>query len=329
MKEFERLIQYRQLLSHRRAVSKADLLHQLEISAATLKRDLAMLRDRCNMPIVFDRDLGGYRLENDNSRNELPGLWFSQTEIFALLTIQHMIGQLEPGILGPKLKPLQHRLSEILAAQGAQAQVLTQRVKLIHAGKRTIGLQSFQIVVHAVLSRQQLSIEHFNRQTGQTLQRTISPQQLVYYRDNWYVDAWCHMRQALRNFSIDAIQKCQLLSIPALEVSPEDIEAEVTKGYGIFSGKDVTWAELRFSPERARWVEREQWHPDQQTHHESDGSYILRVPFSDERELLGDILRHGPEVEVLGPQSLRQSVQNLIAQAMKIYNSYQQRPGWG
>ena len=92
MKETERHIQYRQLLSHRRAVSKATLLTKLEISPATFKRDLAMLRDRFNMPVVYDRDQNGYRLEKDEGQTELPGLWFNQEEILALMTIQHMIG---------------------------------------------------------------------------------------------------------------------------------------------------------------------------------------------------------------------------------------------
>ena len=322
MKEFERLIQYRALLSHRRAISKADLLHKMEISLATFKRDLTVLRDRCHMPVIFDRDQGGYRLAHDDGRTELPGLWFNQEEILALLTIQHMIGQLEPGVLGPKLKPLQSRLSEILATQGTQSGVLTERVKLVHAGKRTLHLKPFQTVAQATLARQQLSIEHFNRQTGASVRRIISPQQLVHYRDNWYVDAWCHLRNALRNFSIDAIKNCEMLDTPAKEVPREQIEAEVNKGYGIFSGQEVAWAELRFTPERARWVEREQWHPDQQAQHDADGSYVLKVPYSDERELLGDILRHGPEVEVIAPPALRQSVQKAIAQAFKKYNSY-------
>jgi predicted DNA-binding transcriptional regulator YafY len=323
MKEFERLIQYRNVLSHRRAISKVDLLHQMEISLATFKRDLTVLRDRCNMPVIFDRDKGGYRLERDENRTELPGLWFNQEEILALLTIEHMIVQLEPGVLGPKLKPLQSRLREILAAQGTQASIVAQRVKLVHAGKRTLHLKPFQAVAQATLARKQLTIDHFNRQTGETIRRTISPQQLVHYRDNWYVDAWCHLRNALRNFSVDAIKNCEVLESAAKEIPQQDIEAEVNKGYGIFSGQEVSWAALRFTPERARWVEREQWHPEQQTHYDKDGSYILKVPYSDERELLGDVLRHGPEVEVLSPNSLRRSVQKAIVKALKVYNSYQ------
>ena len=58
----------------------------------------------------------------------------------------------------------------------------------------------------------------------------------------------------------------------------------------------------------ARWVADEQWHPDQSSDWLDDGSYVLEVPYSNARELVMDILRFGPEVEVLGPESLRSSV---------------------
>ena len=322
MKEFERLMKYRQLLSHRRVISKSDILSKMEISLATFKRDLTLLRDVYEMPVIFDRDLNGYRLAHDQGQTELPGLWFNQEELLALLTIQHMLGQLEPGVLGPKLKPLQSRLTKLLEHQGTQATVLAQRVKAVHAGKRTLHLDFFGTVAQATLARRQLVIDHYSRQNDETIRRTISPQQLVHYRDNWYVDAWCHLRQGLRSFAIDALRKVKMLNDPAKEIDPEVIWAEVSKGYGIFSGQDIQWAELRFTPERSRWVEREEWHPDQESSHEADGSFVLKVPYSDPRELLGDILRHGPEVEVMAPTPLRHSVQKALAEALRRYDSY-------
>lgn len=322
MTELDRLMKYRSLLSTRRAVSRESLLNALEISPATFKRDLAKLRERVGLPVIFDRDRGGYLLEKEDPHTELPGLWFSQDEILALLTIHNMIQQLEPGLLSHKLSPLQARLTDMVASQGTDPHVLTRRVKLVHAGKRALPLKSFQTVAMATLQRRRLHIHHHNRQNGHTVEREISPQQLVYYRDNWYVDAWCHLRQGLRQFSVDAITQCKLLDQAAHEVPLNAIEAEVQKGYGIFSGQDVQWADLRFTPERARWVEREQWHPEQEAVVEKNGSYRLKVPYSDARELIGDILRHGPEVEVLGPQSLRTQVQQALRAAMRQYESY-------
>lgn len=322
MSEIDRLYSYRTLLTGRRAVPRDEILSKMEISLATFKRDLAKLRDRLNIPVVFDKDLGGYRLELVDTRKELPGLWFSQEEVLALLTIQNMIEQLEPGVLGPKLRPLQTRLNEMLASQGVDAQVLAQRVKLLHAGKRKLKLRRFEVVAQATLGRKKLKIQHYNRQNGETVERIISPQQLVHYRDNWYVDAWCHLRNGLRNFSVDAIKECVVLEETAKEIPQEKIASEVAAGYGIFGGQEVQWAKLKFSASRARWVSREEWHPDQKSIFDKDGTYLLEFPFSDERELIGDILRHGPEVEVLEPARLRESVQKAIRTALKKYESY-------
>jgi predicted DNA-binding transcriptional regulator YafY len=79
-------------------------------------------------------------------------------------------------------------------------------------------------------------------------------------------------------------------------------------------------ARLKFTPERARWVKREEWHPDQKSTDEPDGAYILEFPYSDERELVGDILKHGPDVEVLAPPSLKKAVTDAILKMKKKYD---------
>ena len=319
MSEIDRLYSYRTLFTGRRAVPRDEILSKLEISPATFKRDLSKLRDRLNIPIAFDRDLGGYKLEQQDGQKELPGLWFTQEEVLALLTIQNMIEQLEPSLLGPKLRPLQKRLDDMLTQQGLDADTLAHRVQLVHAGKRRLKLKAFELVAKATLQRKQLSIHHFNRQTGESRQRDISPQQLVHYRDNWYVDAWCHLRKEVRSFSVDAITECALVDKPAKELNPEQLRAVMQSGYGIFGGHAREWAKLKFSPERARWVKREEWHPKQKTTELADGSYVLEIPYADERELIGDLLKFGSDVEVLGPASLRLGVKKIISQMGAMY----------
>ena len=321
MSEIDRLYSYRTLLTGRRAVPRDEILNKLEISPATFKRDLAKLRDRLNIPVIFDRDLGGYRLDTTDARQELPGLWFSQDEVLALLTIQNMLEQLEPGLLGPKLKPLQKRLDEMLTGQGMNSETLSQRVRLVHAGKRNLKLKCFEQIAHSTLHRKQINIHHFNRQSGTTVERIISPQQLVHYRDNWYVDAWCHLRKEVRSFAVDAITDCEQLTQDAKELDSEQLRKSMQSGYGIFGGAIKDWAKLKFTPERARWVKHEEWHPNQRTKEEMDGSFILEVPYSDERELIGDILKYGADVEVVSPRELIKIVEKSIEQTRKYYEN--------
>ncbi|MBL0421881.1 WYL domain-containing protein [Ramlibacter sp. AW1] len=320
MSELVRLYRYKELLGGRRAVPAGELQSALEISRATFKRDIAKLRDQLKMPIRFDKERGGYVMDIAHAdSSELPGLWFSPQEILALVTIQQLLAQLEPGILGPKLRPLQERLSDLMSRHGLTAGDVARRIRLVHAGKRQLHPAHFESVAAGTLGRKRLRVRHFNRQTGETLDRVISPQRLVHYRDNWYVDAWCHLREGLRSFSVDALTQVDVMEEGALEIEPGRLDEHLGGGYGIFGGAATAVARLRFTPERARWVRREQWHPNQQAWDEADGSYVLEVPYADDREILGDILRFGDDVEVVEPQGLRVKVRQALVEAAGRY----------
>jgi predicted DNA-binding transcriptional regulator YafY len=320
MSEVVRLYQYTTILNDRVAVSVADLSRRLETSPATVKRDIAKLRDQLHVPIRYDRDRGGYLLNKAGSADvELPGMWFSQDEILALVTIQQLLAQLEPGLLGDKLRPLQDRLGALMDKHGLSSKDVAKRIRIVHAGKRRVKAKEFEAVAAATVARKRLKIHHYNRQSGQTVEREVSPQRLVHYRDNWYLDAWCHLRDDLRNFSIDAIAKLEVLDTAAKEVSARGIDEALGAGYGIFGGTPKAWAVLKFTKERARWVERETWHPQQESRTEEDGSYVLSVPYSDDREILGDIMRFGADVEVLEPRELRSKVQRGFLEGVGRY----------
>lgn len=322
MSEVVRLYQYKSLLSGRRAMSAEDLMVKLEISRATLKRDLAKLREQLHVPIKFDRDRGGYVLEQGQGHTdtELPGMWFSPEEVLALVTIQQLLTQLAPGIIGPKLRPLQERLAELMEKNGLSGADVAKRIRLTHAaGKRRLKPQIFEAVAAGTMGRKRLRVKHFNRQNGQTLERVLSPQRLVHYRDNWYVDAWCHLREDLRSFSVDALAEVEVLQVAAKEIAEKTLDGLLGAGYGIFGGAPKARAVLKFTPERSRWVRRESWHPGQESREGEDGSFELTVPYSDEREILGDILRFGPDVSVLTPSDLRRKVQQAALATVNRY----------
>jgi len=58
----------------------------------------------------------------------------------------------------------------------------------------------------------------------------------------------CHLRNAIRTSSVDALHGAEQLDHPAIDVSEQELDAVLGAGYGIHAGKDVTWATLRFTP---------------------------------------------------------------------------------
>jgi predicted DNA-binding transcriptional regulator YafY len=322
MDRTERFYIIDRMLREREVVSFSALAERLEVSRATLKRDLEYMRSRLHAPIEFDRERGGYRLASAaaGSRYALPGLWFSPAEIHALLTLQHLVSNLRAGsVIAPRVVAVAERLRAALGGAGHDEEELRKRVRVLGMATREMTLEHFERVGRALLERRRLEIRYYARGRGDETEREISPQRLVHYRDNWYLDAYCHLREGLRSFSVDAIRAARMLESRAMEVADERLDAVLGTGYGIFSGETVAWAMLRFTPERARWVSSEQWHPQQRSRFEADGSFVLEVPYSDPRELLMDVLRHGAEVEVLAPAPLREAMQRSIADMQARY----------
>lgn len=330
MSQLDRIYRLRTLLDNSRGISRQTLLDTLEVSPATLKRDLEFLRSRLHTPVLWDRELAGYRLGQKpqaGARHELPGLWFSEREIHALLTMQHLLANLDPGgILAPRVGPLMERLDKLLGSTTGSAETIRRRVIIIGLGQRRLKLDHFQNIGSALLQRKRLVIRYYARGKGEESQREISPQRLVHYRENWYLDAWCHLRGALRNFALDSIHAAELLPQAATDIPAPELDAQFNPGYGIFAGKAVAHARLRFTAERARWVASEQWHPDQRAHFDAAGRYVLEVPYADHRELLMDILKHGRHCEVLGPETLREAV---VGELKRTITSYEEFSGSG
>ena len=313
MTRLERIYRIDQMLQDRGIVPRDIFLETLEVSLATFKRDLEYMRDRFNAPVEWDRDAGGYRFSHNpkaaGPRYQLPGLWFNQQEATALATMRHLLESLDQGaLLSPHIEPLMARIDAILGTGDMSSRELRKRIKVIGLHSRKTDSGFFSDVGYALLQRRQIEIRYYARSRDETSERRVSPQRLVHYQANWYLDGYCHLKKGLRTFALDGISRLQIRDDRAVEIAVRELDEHLAAGYGIFSGKTIQRARLRFSAERARWVSAESWHGQQKGAFEPDGRYLLEVPYSDDRELLLDILRHGGHVEVLSPPQLRRKV---------------------
>lgn len=303
MTKTARVYKIEMLIRNRGHVSFQALLDELDVSPATLKRDLEYLKDRLGAPIVYDRFLNGYKFEQAQrgEKHELPGLWFNERELYSLLMVHQLLSELDSdGVISRHLQPLLDRIQQMLGTSEAEAKALLKRVKIIGSAKRPVPSHFFEIVGEALLKRKRLRLRYLTRGRGEVGNRDVSPQRLVHYRATWYLDAWCHARERLLRFALDAVEKAEALDLRAKDLSLKSVEAEMDAGYGIYAGAKPEWAKLIFSQQAAQWVSREEWHPDQRGKLLTDGRYQLEVPYTDPNELAMDILRHADQVAILG-----------------------------
>ena len=327
MSQTDRVYKIEMLIRSRGQQSFQQLLAELEVSPATLKRDLEFLRSRLGAPIEYDRAENAYRFGAGwkGQKHELPGLWFNERELYSLLMAHQLLSELDTeGVISRHLQPLLDRIHQMLGGTEADATALIRRVRIISPAKRPVPGPFFERVAEALLERRRLHLRYLTRGRREVSERDVSPQRLVHYRSTWYLDAWCHVRERLLRFALDAIEVAQVLDTKAREVPLRQVQAEMDAGYGIYAGATPQWAVLHFDAQAAQWASREQWHPQQQGRWlgvEGDSAYELRVPYVDETEIVMDVMRQGPEVQVVEPAALRQRVQQRLQQALARYQA--------
>jgi len=321
--KFDRIYQLHHILSGRRTpIALEDLRTRLECSKATVYRLIHVLEDRMGAEIEHVDDPQGflYRRDAEGRAFELPGLWFSAQELHALLVFDRLLEGLEPGLLAEHLAPLRKRLDELLQHQRLGLGEAAHRVHVLGMAARLPGYW-FNTLASATLQRHRLRIRYHSRSKDQITERTVSPQRLTRYRDNWYLDGWDHMRTALRSFAVERVQHAAELDERAEDIPDLKLEDHYASAYGIFAGQANKTAILRFSAERARWVADERWHPQQIGQFLTDGQYELHIPYRDSRELVMDILRHGAEIEVVAPAALRGDVIETLRHMLNRYDA--------
>jgi len=320
MDKIERITALHRILKAARyPVTVKRLQDELGCSRATAYRDLAYLRDALMAPIEGDGEAGFRYAPGESERFELPGLWLSSEELYSLLAAQQLLARTTGGVLSTALAPLQKRIETLLADHAGVEHWPVERVRVIpHRGRR-LDETAFRTVAAAVLERKQLAFEYRARSTDEKTKRTVSPQRITHYRDNWYLDAWDHDREALRSFAVDRIGSARVLDEAARDIGEDQLKQHLASSYGIFSGEPKGWATIVFSAKAARWVADEQWHSKQQGRFLPDGRYELKVPYSVSRELLMDVLHYGADAEIVEPASLREQARSLLALALSNY----------
>lgn len=303
-------------------VLKVKIQELLNCSLSDVERTVQDMRLYLDAPIKFNVESKSYYYDTaENENYELPGLWFNSSELYGLFASYQLLSEVGPGLLESHIDPIREKLESLMQSNAIEKGALENRVRILKMAARKPSAKHFSVVASALLMRKKLNIKYGGRDHTKPTERIISPQRLVHYRDNWYIDAWCHLREQLRTFSVDRIEYSRLVNEKSLEIENDKLKEHFATAFGIFSGKSNKEAVLQFNQSVAKWVAEEQWHPDQNGQFNLDGSYELTIPYRDARELIQDILKFGADVKVIKPDSLKNEVKTKIEQMNLLYKT--------
>ncbi|AMS32029.1 hypothetical protein AEM42_05750 [Betaproteobacteria bacterium UKL13-2] len=317
MERLHRKYTLHQLLRSRRyPISLREIMRELGVSEATVRRLVGTLR-AIGAPIENDKDGRGYYYEQGGNF-ELPGVWLTHKELLGIITAHELLGNAEPSLIGDALSPIWNKIEALLEQQQLGSGELTKRVRIIRSHGRGLG-NSFNKVIQALVERKRLYFTYRGRGKRDEDVKIVSAQRIAHYRDNWFLDAYCHHAKQMRTYSIDRIRSAEVRNASAHEIDADTLDNTYKPSYGIFSGTPKATAVIAFDDHAQEWALDEKWHSEQTTGVLADGRHYLSVPYSHDAELLQDILKYGPGAEVISPPELRKKIAAKLNAASQIY----------
>jgi proteasome accessory factor C len=323
MDKLDRIQQLHQLfISHKQPIKLRVLAEKLECTEKTVRRHIAALQDLVQAPIEYVEPFGWCYKVRPGEQFQLPGLWLTAEELQSMALLLHVLAKFGSGLLNNELKAVEREVNKLLRSRKINPDTLIDRIRVLPLAHRNIPNEVFLKVGEAVLKAHQIRFRYRSFENTLTV-RTISPQSLLYYRDNWYLDGWCHEKCALRTFSlarIESILNYEAAPAPAYQVTVDERDEHFGDAYGIFTGESTKIAVLRFRSNIAREISIQQWHPQQEGNWEGS-TYVLRFPYGDDRELARDVMRYVPDVVVEGPPGLKAEIVSRLRSGLSLFDT--------
>lgn len=298
----QQLVQlHNHLATAHEGLSELELAIRLSCSPKDIARLVTQMRTQWNAPIEVAENPKKYRY---NSEFDIPVNVLVASDWQQIITVINLLEDLNGRHQSLGFKTVQQTLHKLLQQHDVDPKQATRRVKILGRQYRSLNGHVTEAIADSVFKRKRCVLQYADAKQ-ELSDRQVSPQRLIFYREQWYLDAWCHQRNAMRTFSLARINSALVLSQECLELSDGELDVHAHRQYGLLSGGEQQQAEIFFYNSAATRVSQQQWHP-QARGYWSEDTYYMQIPYVDDRELLGDLLAMAPDVRVSQPPELRQ-----------------------
>jgi proteasome accessory factor B len=283
------------------------LAAELEVSSKSIHRDLEFMRDRLELPLEFSFAHKGYHYTEEVSA--FPTLQISEGELFALLVAEKALQQYRGTTFERPLlsafKKMAVSLPDTISLNLAEWE---QSISFRTSAEPVLNLENFDTLAKAVAQRRQLELTYRKPGRRQTELRVVDPYHLANINGEWFLFAWCHLRQDIRTFVPARIQAVKTTGRTFLRPQKFSLNKRLRDSFGVESGQGCFDVVVRFNEMVADYIREKKWHESQELRELPDGGVELRMKLSSLAEVERWILSWAGNARVIQPRELAESV---------------------
>lgn len=305
---FHRLLSLDRLIRAGKYPNARTMADALEVHPRTIYRDLDWLRDDWGAPLAFCHRHNGYYYTNPDF--PLPLVRLGEGELVALFLAERLMQQYRGS---PILKDLTTALRKLTAHLPDTVTIDLTHLEESYSFRgpdTNVGdLQHFRQMSRAVQEGRQLEMLYWSAARDEECRRIVDPYHLTSVMGDWYLVAYCHLREEVRLFVPGRVRELRETGKRCTRPPDFDLRVYLDSSFRAMRGNGPSQrVALRFTAAVARYVREKVWHPTQQIREEQDGSLVLTLEVSHLHEVKRWALSYGADCEVLEPRELREEV---------------------
>ena len=317
----ERMLRIHQAIHSGKYPNATTLAGELEVSTKSIYRDIEFMRDRLELPVEFDGARNGFHYTEEVSN--FPTLQITEGELFALLVAEKALQQYRgTAFERPLLSAFKKMAASLPDTVSLNLADWEQTISFRTSAEPILNVEIFDTLAKATARHGQLLLTYRKPGRKETEPRIVDPYHLANINGEWFLFAYCHLRNDIRTFVPSRIQEAELTGKTFIRPQKFSLEKRLRDTFGVVTGQGEFEVVIRFDEQVSDYIREKRWHPSQQLIELEDGGVELRLKLSSLAEIQRWILSWGGQACALAPAEL---VESLKAAARMIQERTGQR----
>jgi proteasome accessory factor B len=315
----DRMLRIHQAINSGKLPTANTLSKELEVSAKSVQRDLAFMRDRMNLPLEYDLIRNGWRYTEEVTA--FPMLQITEGELVALLVAEKALEQYRGTTFEKPLLSALRKMEEGLPKTiSVSLPDIEQSISFQTRIEPVLNTAIFDALAKATARRKQLIISY--RKPGQSApeMRTIDPYHLANINSEWYLFAYDHLRKDLRTFVPSRIKSAHQTGVMFKEREGFSLEKRLKNSFGVHSAEGEFDVVVQFSARAADYIREKRWHESQKLRELKNGGVELKLKLSSLMEVERWILSWAGDARVIKPAQLVESIKAAAKMTLRGYS---------
>src|SRR5437667_8159090 len=249
----ERMLRIHRALQAGNYPNATVLAGELEVSTKSIYRDIQFMRDRLELPVEFDGTRNGFHYTQEVG--SFPTLQITEGELFALLLAEKALRQYRGTTFE---KPLLSAFKKMAAALPDTISLnladWEQTISFRTTAEPILNLEIFDTLAQATSQHKQLDLTYRKPGRHETGPRVVDPYHLANINGEWFLFAYCHLRNDIRTFVPARILQAKPTGRAFVRPPKFSLQKRLRDSFGVLTGPGEFDVVVRFDELAAGYI---------------------------------------------------------------------------